>query len=295
MVTAWLTAQEEESTGDFVHRLLSGEGVKGVGGFSLLCGKLRKHKTQSGEGNGSELDPLAIISNRCGSTEDVPWIAGPRNEVYGLSNTSFYDPVVWPKVENGKSLLQSVVQESVALGLGEEDLVAKLFDVLDTDTLPAQNGEGFDEFLLQLKMSIFIPKIGGGEVFRGAPPSKAETIATVKPELPHEPSMTNGHFTPALNNTLGASENMMSDQLKEVERPDPETNGNGNMDGVYGTQRQTILLVDWEGNVSFRERSLWDEDGKPVPRGQGDVKYNFAIEGWHGEGAKDGDYINSHI
>ena len=44
------------------------------------------------------------------------------------------------------------------------------------------------------------------------------------------------------------------------------------LEGVYGTQRQTIVLVDWEGRVTFVERSLWDENGKRVERGGGNVK-----------------------
>merc|ERR1711964_851095 len=55
MVTAWLTAAVDESTPEFVQRMMAGDGVKGVGGFSLLCGKLRKR-------NEHELEPLAIIS-----------------------------------------------------------------------------------------------------------------------------------------------------------------------------------------------------------------------------------------
>ena len=53
-----LGADPAESTDHFVHRMLDDGGVKGVGGFSLLCGKLRKVK---GENN---IEPLAIISNR---------------------------------------------------------------------------------------------------------------------------------------------------------------------------------------------------------------------------------------
>lgn len=286
MVTAWLTAQKDESTQDFVHRLLGGEGVKGVGGFSLVCGKFRKHKGHNGTED--ELEPLAIISNRCGIADDVPWIAGKRNEVYGLSNTSFSDPVTWPKVESGKGLLLKVVQDSLELSLNEEELVERLFGILDTDTLPEQNEQSFDEFIIELKNSIFIPKIGGGQVFRRSAPSNAEKIAAAKPEVLHEEVIANGHTT--------GSKPTISDLLKEVARPDPEAIDEGvDMDVIYGTQRQTIILVDWEGNVTFRERSLWDESGRPVPRGKGDMKFEFKIEGWHGEQAPNGSYVESHI
>ncbi len=114
MVTAWLTAPNDESTHEFVHRLLEEEGVAGVGGFSLLCGKLRRRRDTK-----HELEPLAIISNRCDSSEDVPWIAGKREEVYGLSNTSYSDPDIWPKVQMGKEKVLQVVEDAVKSGAGE--------------------------------------------------------------------------------------------------------------------------------------------------------------------------------
>ncbi|MCQ6513294.1 NRDE family protein, partial [Vibrio parahaemolyticus] len=40
MVTAWLGANPHEKVSDFVSRMLDG-GVGNVGGFSLICGKLR--------------------------------------------------------------------------------------------------------------------------------------------------------------------------------------------------------------------------------------------------------------
>ena len=181
-------AAVDESTPEFVQRMMAGDGVKGVGGFSLLCGKLRKR-------NEHELEPLAIISNRCESVGHVPWIAGQRGEVYGLSNTSFADPDVWPKVELGRKMVRQAVEEAV----GEEDLVNKLYDVLDTNTLPEQDGKEFEEYLYELRKSIFIPSIGS---------------------------------------------------VAPIEQP-PNPNA---MTGIYGTQRQTIILVDWEGKVTFRER-----------------------------------------
>lgn len=254
MVSAWLTSPDDESIEHFLHRLLEGEGVKGVGGFSLVCGKLRKRK--------QEIDPLAIISNRSGTPDDVPWIAEKRGEVYGLSNTSYDDPITWPKVEMGKEKLTATVEEVVEAGLGEEELVEKLFAVLDTDTLPPQGDQDFEEFTKQLRKSIFIPSIGDPQVLKKRVP-KADKIAAATP---------NG----AVN-----GENVDPEAvLEEDETPDATTNG---MTGIYGTQRQTILLVDWEGNVTYRERSLWDDKGQPIERGKADMNFKFKVEGWNGE------------
>jgi len=249
MVTAWLTAPNDESTHDFVHRLLEEEeGVAGVGGFSLLCGKLRRRRDTQ-----HELEPLAIISNRCDSSEDVPWIAEKRGEVYGLSNTSYSDPDIWPKVKMGKEKVLEVVEKVVHKGLGEEELIDKLFNVLDTNTLPEQKGQDFESYIMELKESIFIPAIGK----ETDPPLPADSIAAANPSIAKDCEV----------------------ELQEKERPEPSPA----MTGIYGTQRQTIILVDWEGNVTFRERSLWDENGNPIIRGEGDMTFRFRIEGWNGE------------
>jgi uncharacterized protein with NRDE domain len=258
MVTAWLTAANDESTEDFVHRLVEGEGVKGVGGFSLVCGKLRKRKDSSGE-----LEPMAIISNRAGTSDEVPWVAEKRGEVYGLSNTSYHDPIVWPKVEMGKEELLRVVEEAVETNMEEDALVDKLYAVLDIDTLPKQDGEAFEKYIWQLRKSIFIPSIG-----QPTPPldtPTADQIASAKP-LGNGSAEVNGHA---------------ESELEEKERPNPETSSG--MTGMYGTQRQTVILVDWDGNVKFLERSLWDGEGNPIERGKADMNFEFKIEGWNGE------------
>ncbi|TVY62746.1 Uncharacterized protein LSUE1_G009154 [Lachnellula suecica] len=252
MVTAWFTGAEDESTEEFVHRLLEGEGVKGVGGFSLVCGKLRKSKQSE-----QELEPLAIVSNRSGSPDDVPWIAGKRGEVYGLSNTYYDDPV-----KMGKERITTVVEEAVKAGLGEQELVDQLFGILDTNTLPPQRAdEPFEEYTYQLRKSIFCPCIGKKEAPKATP--KADKIAAATPGA-------------VLNGTNRDSEV----ELEQDETPGPVE---GVATGIYGTQRQTILLVDWEGNVSYIERSLWDMEGNPIGRGKGDMKFDFKVEGWNGE------------
>ncbi|KAK3080312.1 hypothetical protein LTS18_002524, partial [Coniosporium uncinatum] len=50
--------------------------------------------------------------------------------------------------------------------------------------------------------------------------------------------------------------------------------------GVYGTQKQTVVLVNKQGVVTFVERTLYDSDGKPTQEGARDRKYDFDIEGW---------------
>ncbi|KAH8808555.1 NRDE protein-domain-containing protein [Xylogone sp. PMI_703] len=264
MVTAWLTSPDEESVQQFVYRLLEREGVKGVGGFTVICGKLRKRN----EGNQPQIEPLAVISNRYGTAKDVPWVAGERDEIYGLSNTSYDDPDVWPKVKIGKERLLEAVNENVKLGLGKDDLIEKLFGVLDTNTLPDARGRDFEEMIPELRNSVFIPTLGTPL------PSKQTCENNTAAKL------TNGvkETKSGDSKIRGASET----ELTAEERPEMQSNSNGVMSGQYGTQRQTVILVDWDGHVTYTERSLFDPEGVPIERTKGDMQFEFEIEEWHG-------------
>lgn len=258
-MTAWLASSEEETTQEFVDRLLEGGNVKGVGGFSLVCGKLRRRRDLA-----AGLEPFAIVSNRSENPNDVPWLLEKRDMAYGLSNTSYDDPITWPKVKIGKEKLLQVIEETINGDLGEEEMVERLYAVLDIDTLPQQNGLDFEDYIYQLRKSVFIPPIG------------QETACQDIPKT--DQTGANGKST-TQDSIVGRASS--DSELRDEERPDAVTS-NG-MSGMYGTQRQTILLVDWEGHATFFERSLWDEGGNPIERGKGDMKFEFQIDGWEEE------------
>ncbi|KAF3349182.1 Choline transport protein [Verticillium dahliae VDG2] len=218
----------------------------------MVAGKLRRKR-----GEERALEGIAIVSNRCGHVHDVPWIGEARGEVYGLSNTSYLDPDAWPKVEDGKRLVREAVEQAVAEDLDEEALTEKLFGVLGTDTLPAPRpGQGFAEYIPQLKHSIFIPSIGDEH---------------------HRQAMVEA--TKRGKGEWDTDDKMAAEQLQ---RPDATSgeNGIGFDTGMYGTQRQSVILVDWDGNVVFKERALWDSNGNPIPKGEGDVVFKYKIDGW---------------
>jgi uncharacterized protein with NRDE domain len=50
--------------------------------------------------------------------------------------------------------------------------------------------------------------------------------------------------------------------------------------GCYGTQKNIVVLVDKEGKAYYLERTLYDEDAKPIEKGKGDKVFEFQIEGW---------------
>ncbi|KAH8887590.1 hypothetical protein GQ53DRAFT_655570 [Thozetella sp. PMI_491] len=267
MVTAWLAADPEEPTTKFVSRMLEEGATKGVGGFSLICGKLRRRRTGGGEGeNGASaaqtLAPMAIVSNRHETADAVPWICGERGEVHGLSNMVYVHPdeaasgtELWPKVADGTTSLKKAVDDAIRDSKSEDALVEALYQILDQDKLPTHPNMKFEDYIDVLKESIFIPAIGDDK-------HKKEMEAAVRD---------------GFKGKLGAA----AETIKSAERPDEQSQGF--MTGLYGTQRQTIILVDWDGNVTYKERALWDEDGNPVARGEGDMSFTYKIEGWDSE------------
>lgn len=140
-MNAWLKlpADSDETTAGFVERLFHDrDGVRGVGGFSLVCGRLRKN----GAGG---VESLAVVSNRTTHPEAVTWIAGERGEVHGLSNSAFDEP--WPKVRMGEDGLTDAIRRSVDMGEGKQDLVQRLLHLLSIDTLPKKKeGENFEAY-----------------------------------------------------------------------------------------------------------------------------------------------------
>lgn len=252
MVTAWLGADPEESTSSFVRRMVEGGDVKGVGGFSLICGKLRKTK-------GQEVEPLAILSNRHDHMDHVPWVCGQRGGTYGLSNKTYTadeteEEMVWPKVQEGIELLKETVASAVEKKIGEEELIQELYKVLDVNRFPDNHNMDLEEGIPLLKHTILVPAFGG----------KA-----------HQQEMEEAR---ARGRKRAAEHGNAALELTTEVMPDD--NPNGFSTGLYGTQRQTIVLVDWDGNVTYRERSLWDSFGNPIPRGSGDVNFQFKVDGW---------------
>lgn len=230
------TPESRESTEETARDLI-GEGVDGIGGFSLLFGQL-KDVVASKEKNVSA--GLAIVSNRSTDLNDIVWLMEKPGDTRALSN-SHYGDNTWPKVVHAEQMVEDGVKESVSEKESKEQLIKRLLDILSEDSLPRQeNGEEWEIYLRQLRHSIFVPAIGNDDLEKR---KDADQIATA-----------NG--TP--NGTIVTS---------------PTS-------GIYGTQKQTVILVDKTGNVTFFERTLYDRAGKLIPEGKGDRRFDFQIEGW---------------
>lgn len=237
MVNAFLTQPTGSSDGTekFVHDLVEGEGLKDVGGFSLVCGKVG--------------EPLAIISNRTPNVKGTAWIAKDKGETVGLSNATFENKT-WPKVSRGEALLSSAIEQDLLDQRSQASLIAKMWRILDDDMLPRMpKGHDWSAYMQELRKSIFIPAIGG----EGVDDSRAENLAAGKSDQ---------HIV--VDNAAGAAEAVHD------------------FEGTYGTQKQTVVLVDHQGRVTFVERTLYGTNGRataPSDRDR-DRTFQFDIEGW---------------
>ncbi|KAL8849033.1 MAG: hypothetical protein Q9221_005994 [Calogaya cf. arnoldii] len=233
MVNAFLMQDKHstEDTASFARNLVEGEGVTGVGGFSLVCGTAGQ--------------PLAIISNRTPSVEGLTWIAQRKGETAGLSNAAF-DHRSWPKVTNGETLMKSAIEQSVQRRDSKEELVEKLMQLLSTDTLPKKpEGEGWKSYVRALTKSIFIPVVGG----EGTDHVRADEMAAGK-----------------------------TDEPVPVQQPMDPTKFQEGLSGLYGTQKQTVVLIDHQGHVTFVERTLYDRAAQPVDGVERDRWFEFDTE-----------------
>ena len=235
MVNTFLSQPPHSSNGTkgFIHGLVESEGLEGVGGFSLVCGKIG--------------EPLAVISNRTPDVKDTAWIAKAKGETIGLSNAAFGNRS-WPKVLRGEALLSSAIKQHLLEQKSQASLVEDLFRILDDDMLPRKPKHyPWDSYVQELRKSIFIPAIGA----EGGGESRAEDLAA---------SRTHQHVN-----------------IENEAKPAETKHG---LDNLYGTQKQTVVLVDRQGRVTFVERTLYDANGRTTTAPERDRTFQFDIEGW---------------
>lgn len=188
-------------------------------------------------------EPLAIVSNRSSEMDQITWVASRKNQTCGLSNTSV-DDRSWPKIVDGEALMQKAIEEHVRGNENEDALIERLLRVLSTDNLPRlPEGGSVDSYIKYLRKSIFVPVIGA----ENDPGRAAEEKAAASVE----------------------------DELKKSTSEDLDQSYSS---GLYGTQKQTILLARPDGRVRFFERTLYGDNAQPVPAGQGDRSVEFTIE-----------------
>ncbi|OCT50844.1 DUF833 domain protein [Cladophialophora carrionii] len=230
---------------DFVKNVVNTGIAKDAGGFSLVCGHIG--------------EKLAVISNRAEDQSQVPWIAGDVVQTVGLSNATFSDRS-WKKVVLGEELMLNTIRQNVENGESEDQLIQRFLDLLSHETLPREgkaDDAGLEAYISDLRHSIYVPPLGRKDMTG----LRDDEIAAARK---HEKVDIIGHNTP-------------------VRTGSPATNGSNRaqqlgISGLYGTQKQSIVLADHQGNVRFFERTLFDEKSNRVPAGKGDVDVRFKIQ-----------------
>jgi uncharacterized protein with NRDE domain len=185
-------------------------------------------------------EPLAVMSNRAASEAEIPWIRPETAQTVGLSNAAYGDHG-WKKVGDGEKLLDDAIKESVDGGESENDFIQRLIKLLSTDTLTRiEEDQGLESYIAGLRNTIYVPVIG----------RQADLHAD---EIAAAPKTGKATVVRDLDHKLGVN-------------------------GLYGTQKQTVVLVDHSGNIRFFERTLHDSNSRPVPVGQGDLNFSFKTE-----------------
>ncbi|KAL4913285.1 NRDE protein-domain-containing protein [Aspergillus aurantiobrunneus] len=251
IVNSWLTRTPDGPTTTYVEEMVASPTARNVGGFSLVCGYVN--------------EPLAIVSNRSSNMDQISWIAGEKGQTKGLSNTVF-DDRSWPKILEGERLVDEVIEGHVRgdgrRGAGEEDLIEGLLGVLNTNSLPKlDEGATAEDYLPYFRRSIFIPLIGTREKSK-APAAAGEMAA---PESGR--SLCND----------GQEHRTESGPAKKETEAGNDILDQSYLHGPYGTQKQTVLLVGKDGRVRYFERTLYDQEAKAVPIGQGDKSFEFQV------------------
>lgn len=228
LVNAFLTQTPDSAidTKRFAKSLIGeGEGLRGVGGFTLVYGKVGL--------------PLAVVSNRTRNVDDVSCVVRQKDEVFGLSNACF-DDRSWPKVLKGEELMRAAIRTSVARKDNKTEFIEEMMNLLSVNDMPRRKPkESWDSYSKELRKSIFIPVLGGESMDENHDPNNHET------QISENPSTQMNAFS-----------------------------------GLYGTQTQTVVLVDHLGQVTFVERRLYDSSARAVDCQDRDRTFEFQIEGW---------------
>ena len=218
-----------------------GEGLRGVGGFTLIYGQVGM--------------PLAVLSNRARNVEDISRVIGQKDEVVGLSNASFNDRS-WPKVLKGEELMRAAIRKSVARKDTKLEFIEEMMNLLSVNNMPSRKPkESWESYSKKLRQSIFIPVMGGE--------GTDDDTNTNDTNDNHDLTTCNHKET---NNHL--------------ESPSKSTEMSA-FSGLYGTQTQTVILVDHSGHVTFVERRLYNSSARAIEKGEDrDRTFEFQIEPW---------------
>lgn len=160
------------------------------------------------------------------------------------------DDRTWLKILDGERLMQTTIEEHVQAQEDEDALAERLLRVLSTDTLPRLPEE-------ENSLDNYIPLI------------------------------QRSIFVPVIG-TGKAAAACAEDEARKSQPKVPMDQSY--LSGPYGTQKQTVLLARPDGRVRYFERTLYDNQARAIPIGQGDKCFEYTVEPeraslddhWHG-------------
>lgn len=281
-----------------------GEDLLNTGGFTMVCGVLRRRFNEEHKAVG--IEPFHMLSNRggdCGvhlfseaaiKSEAVPATAtlntticgdnltnqppphdsteaddsgAVSGQTIGVSNSMVTRP--WPKVKLGVASLEKLVAGAVENKLSEAELVSELVGLMNTDTYPRP-----------------IPttcKCGGTCNTKKPPRIATGTISNLSSSSHHETLDLDKVFYNLRYSVFVPTINLQKVQGEEDSKQEESTTAAGatDSDGVhYGTRTNTIILVSRTGHVKYIERTLHTEDTVIEKNGVQESVYEFDIEGF---------------
>ncbi|BDD58319.1 hypothetical protein MAP00_003606 [Monascus purpureus] len=172
--------------------------------------------------------------------DEITWIAKERGQTIALSNTTIEDRS-WPKITEGERLTKAAIEAHVQAEENEDQLIDRLLRVLSTDTLPEHSYDTpIESYINDLHKTIFVSPIGNWKEDEAT--SRVKGKAAVA--FPVKDDWIDKKCT----------------------------------SGVYGTQKQTVILVNDKGHVRYFERTLFDNNAEYIPAPCGDRSFEFTIE-----------------
>ena len=177
-----------------------------------------------------------------GNDEDgnggVPWVATGRGQTVALSNTWLGDKS-WAKVVAGEKLMEEAIAVHAATTANGSG---------------GKNDQDDENQLIQLLLGVLsvdtLPRLEKDKT-AGVPVD--DYIAHLQQSI----------FVPVIGST-----NQQTNQTHE--KP--------HLQGLYGTQKQTVMLVGFDGRVRYFERTLYEDDCSSTKFATRDKSYEFQIE-----------------
>jgi uncharacterized protein with NRDE domain len=260
ITNGWLVAEAdgegEEAERAFAERLMSEMGIHDMGGFTLLFGTLRKGRHAAAGENKSEPRSTAT------SNTELPGLARISNRTT-FSSASAGLPRILTNPGETHALSNSHFGDPTwAKCIHGEQLLRQ---ALHGHTVRHRGDESkLLERCFEILSLDLLPQRQVGEDW-DTWSSRMRSSVYIDAEKGDDPMWKMDRMT-------------LQDET-EKGRLSPE---------AYGTTKQSVVLVNAEGKVTFVERTLWDKDGRAVDKTEQERRYEFDIEGWD-QGALDHD------